>query len=137
MQKNGYTFTTVYSSKCVTVFLNQTLEKKHKTLITWKSINFRSGSNRSRALKRKSSCSLSVMSSMSSWVTVPAGLDLKIIKIIKILIKNSSIIVCFLTSVDNQKPNAKNQFHWSLTLRVAFCKRNPARQPFIFSNCNY
>ena len=25
MQKNGYTFTTVYSSKCVTVFLNQTL----------------------------------------------------------------------------------------------------------------
>ena len=25
IQKNGYTFTTVYSSKCVTVFLNQTL----------------------------------------------------------------------------------------------------------------
>ena len=27
MQKNGYTFATVYSSKCVSIFLNQTLRE--------------------------------------------------------------------------------------------------------------
>ena len=27
MQKNGYTFATVYSSKCVSVFLHQTISK--------------------------------------------------------------------------------------------------------------
>ena len=29
MQKNGYTFVTVYSSKCVSVFLHQTIVPSH------------------------------------------------------------------------------------------------------------
>ena len=33
IQKNGYTFATVYSSKCVTVFLNQTICTKEIKMI--------------------------------------------------------------------------------------------------------
>ena len=49
--------------------------KSVSLVFTWKSSSFLSASSLSRALNLPSSASVSVISMMSSWVTVPAGLE--------------------------------------------------------------